>query len=85
MAAAVGLVTAPISGPAIMDAHTADPRLDAALAALQKAQALLDASEAGVVSKQVPRQFQRHVDRAIALIDRIAEQIEAAKDVVDTP
>jgi hypothetical protein len=40
----------------------------------------MDQDVAGAVAHQDVR-----VDRAIALIDRIAEQIEAAKDVVDTP
>jgi hypothetical protein len=66
-------------------ATAADVRLDEALAALQKAEALLLSSQSGVVSKKQERQFERHVERALLLISLTMDQIEAAKEAVDNP
>jgi multidrug resistance efflux pump len=63
----------------------ADQRLDDADNALQKASALLEASEAGVVSEKQQKQFDRAVARAIAHVDQAREQIMNAKDAVDSP
>jgi Na+/H+-dicarboxylate symporter len=78
----VGVLSA-VAGIAV--AHAADPRLDEALASLAKAEAQLLASQPGPASPKVQQEFQRHVDRALYLIDRAMEQIEAAKDAVNNP
>jgi hypothetical protein len=65
--------------------EAADPRLDTALAARVQAENLLEASEPGIVDEQTERRFERHVERAIRLILRAMEAIEAAKDAVDNP
>ena len=53
-------------------------------AELQKAEALLLASQSGFPSGHIDHKFRRHVARAIDLIDRAAAQIEQAKNVVDS-
>jgi hypothetical protein len=63
----------------------ADQRLDLADAALENAAALLDASQAGVVSDKQQKQFDRAVANAIAHIERAREEIAEAKDAVDNP
>ena len=65
--------------------RAADPRLDEALASLAKAEAQLLASQSGPVSPKVQQEFQRHVDRALSLIDRAMAHIEQAKAAVDNP
>jgi hypothetical protein len=55
-----------------------DPRLDEALAALQKAAALVEASSAGVVSPQTLREFDRHRGKALASIQDAMDHILAA-------
>ncbi len=67
-------------------AFAADPRLDEADAALQKADALLASSQTGGgVSDQAQRRFERAVARAIANIEDARAQIVEAKDAVDNP
>jgi len=63
--------------------HAADPRLDEADQALQKADALLSASQAGIPSPQVQKKFDRNVGRAVELIDRARAHVQAAKAAVD--
>ncbi len=67
-----------------MIARAADMRLDEAQLALQKAEGLLLASQSGFPPGHVDQKFQRHVARAIELIDRATAQIEQAKNVVDS-
>jgi hypothetical protein len=55
-----------------------DPRLDEALAALQKAAALVEASSAGTVSPQTLREFDRHRGKALGSIQDAMDQILAA-------
>lgn len=55
-----------------------DIRLDEALAALQKAAALVEASSAGVVSPQTLRDFDRHRGKALASIQDAMDHILAA-------
>jgi hypothetical protein len=66
-------------------AVAADPRLDEADAALQKARALLEASESGTVSNQAERRFEKAVGRGIVAIDAARQQIVEAKAAVDNP
>jgi hypothetical protein len=66
-------------------AHAADPRLDEALASLEKAAAQLLASQSGSGSPKIDDKFQHHVDRALEFIGRAMEEIQQAKDAVDNP
>ena len=58
-------------------AHAHDVRLDEAVQALQKAQALLESSQADGVPPKVEKKFDRRVERALNLIQRAMEQIRA--------
>ena len=60
--------------------QAADPRLDEADMALQKARALLVASQHQGTSPQVQKEFERNVARAVALIDRARAHAQAAED-----
>jgi hypothetical protein len=82
VAAVVCLV---VIGVAIGAARAADPRLDEADAALQKAQALLEASQPGVASEKAQRRFARAVARAVADVEDARAEIAIAKDAVDNP
>ena len=66
-------------------AVAADPRLDEADAALQKAQALLEASETGGVSDKAQHRFDRAVARAIGAVEQARTEIIEAKAAVDNP
>ena len=66
-------------------AIAADPRLDEADAALQKAEALLEASQTGGAPQQVQHRFDKAVARAIADVEDARQQIVEAKDAVDNP
>jgi hypothetical protein len=83
LAAAALLVATFAGGIAVGIARAADQNLDDALNALQKASALLEASQAGVADPKIVRRFERRVERALRYIDRAAETIESAKQVVD--
>lgn len=72
-------------GFAIGVAQAADQRLDDADLALQKAAALLEASQPGGVPEKAQRRFERHVGRALLHVEQAMEQIDAAKDAVDNP
>jgi hypothetical protein len=69
----------------IGEALAADPRLDEADAALQKAGALLEASQAGVVTEKQQRKFDRAVAKALDAVGEAREQIVIAKAAVDNP
>ena len=69
----------------IGEAVAADQRLDEADMALQKAGALLEASQAGVVTDKQQKQFDRAVSKAIAAVDESRAQIAEAKAAVDNP
>jgi hypothetical protein len=60
-----------------------DPRLDEALAALQKAAALVEASSAGEVSAKAQRKFDRHLENALADIQDAMNHILAAGTAAD--
>jgi hypothetical protein len=68
-------------------AGAADPRLDEADLALQKAQALLEASQSGLLPDQTQAQhrFDKAVARAIADVQQAREEIAAAKAAADNP
>jgi hypothetical protein len=85
LAGAGATVAALAIGFGIGTAQAADPRLDEAQQALQKAAALVEASQPGVVSEQAERRFERHRNRALDSIERASAQIDAAEDAVDNP
>ena len=60
-----------------------DVRLDEALAALQKAAALVEASSAGEVSARTQRKFDRHLETALADIQDAMNHILAAGTAAD--
>ena len=64
--------------------RASDPRLDEAIAALQKAAALAEASSAGTVSPQTQRQFDRHIDKALAGIQEAMDHLAAAGVAADS-
>jgi hypothetical protein len=69
----------------IGEAVAADQRLDEADLALQKAGALLEASQAGVVTEKQQRQFDRAVAKALDAVAEARAQIAEAKAAVDNP
>jgi hypothetical protein len=81
--AAVVAVT--VAGFGVGVAGAADPRLDEADAALQKAQALLEASQSGGIPPQAQRRFERAVAKAIADVEDARARIVEAKLAVDAP
>ena len=66
-------------------ASAADTRLDETDAALQKAEALLEASQSGGVSDKAQHRFERAVASAIADVGHARQEIAEAKDAVDNP
>ena len=76
------LATGICLGAALVRAY--DPRLDEALAALQKAAALVEASSAGVVSAHTQHKFDSERDKALASIEDAMEHIVAAGVVADS-
>jgi aspartate aminotransferase-like enzyme len=60
-----------------------DVRLDEAIAALQKAAALVEASSAGVVSPRTQDRFDRHREKALADIQDAMNHILAAGAAAD--
>jgi hypothetical protein len=69
-------------GARLQAAH--DPRLDEAFAALQKAFALVEASQTGGAPDQVQRQFDKHRARALELITRAMEEVVLAGEATDS-
>jgi hypothetical protein len=69
----------------IGEAVAADPRLDEADQALQKASALLESSQAGVVTEKQQKQFDRAVAKALDAVADARAQIVEAKAAVDNP
>jgi hypothetical protein len=70
------LATGICLGSALVRAY--DTRLDEAMAALQKAAALVEASSAGNVSAQTQHTFDRHLGKALASIQDAMDDIVAA-------
>lgn len=68
-------------GGRLQAAH--DPRLDEAFAALQKAFALVEASQTGGAPDQIQRQFDKHRERALELITRAMEEVVLAGEAAD--
>jgi hypothetical protein len=64
--------------------HAYDTRLDEALAALQKAAALVEASSAGEVSPHTQHTFDHHVGKALASIQDAMDHIVAAGVAADS-
>jgi hypothetical protein len=65
-------------------AHAYDTRLDEALAAVQKAAALVDAAPAGSVSSRTQRRFDQHIEKALWSIEEAMGHIVAAGVVADS-
>ena len=61
-----------------------DTRLDEALAALQKAAALVEASSAGVVSPHTQQKFDKELGKALDSIQDAMEHIAAAGAIADS-
>jgi hypothetical protein len=79
------VVTAVVLGLWIGVARAADPRLDEADLALQKAEGLLEAAQSGSTDTKVQHRFDRAVARAIENVERARARIVDAKDAVDNP
>src|SRR5262249_30990678 len=78
------LAAAVVSAAALgFGAGAADPRLDEADAALQKAGALLAASQSGNLTPQAQHRFDKAVARAIADVQDAREEIADAKAAAD--
>lgn len=83
--AALALSAATSFGYLIATLQAHDQRLDEAFATLQKAFALVDASQTGGgVSDQTQHQFDRHRERAMVLIVRAMEEVVLAGEVADS-
>jgi hypothetical protein len=80
----VAVVAALVSGFAL-GVQEADQRLDLADANLEKAYALLLASQITSGDEKAAREFYRHIERALTLIERARERIVAAKAAADNP
>jgi hypothetical protein len=63
--------------------HAYDTRLEEALAALQKAAALVEASSAGVVSDHTQHKFDSERDKALASIQDAMDHVLAAGLIAD--
>jgi hypothetical protein len=66
---------------AIVQAH--DPRLDEAFQALQKAFALVEASQTGGAPPHTQHRFDQHRERALDFITRAMEEVVTAGEVAD--
>jgi hypothetical protein len=64
--------------------HAYDPRLDEAVAALQKAAALAEAASTDTVSARTQRRFDHHIDRALTSIEEAMGQLAAAGVAADS-
>src|SRR4249920_2041013 len=83
--AAAAVVSALVVGFGVGTARAADPALDTAFTALEKAEAAVNASQSGDLPPKAQHQFDRHTSRAVSHIEQAMAQIDAAKDVVDNP
>ena len=81
----VQLIAATASGIwiGVASVRAYDPRLDEALAALQKAAALVEASSPGNVSPRTQNTFDRHREKALADIQGAMDHIIAAGTAAD--
>jgi hypothetical protein len=64
--------------------HAYDPRLDEAVAALQKAAALAEAASTDAVSTRTQRRFDHHIDRALTSIEEAMGHLVAAGVAADS-
>lgn len=85
MAGVAVLAVAAAAGLGAASAQAADSRLHMTEDALQKARALLEASESGLAPGKKQRQWERHVQRALHQIERARNEIAEAIFVVDNP
>jgi riboflavin biosynthesis pyrimidine reductase len=82
---AAAVVSALVVGFGVGTARAADPALDVAFTALEKAEAAVNASQSGNLPPKAQHQFDSHTSRAVSHIEKAMEQIQAAKDAVDNP
>ena len=82
---AVALISATAAGIwlGVASAGAYDVRLDEALAALQKAAALVEASSAGEVSARTQHRFDGHIEKALSDIQDAMNHILAAGAAAD--
>src|SRR5262245_16011776 len=80
---ALAIPAAVMLGYVIAIVHAHDPRLDEALQALQKAQALVESAHTGGAPRQTQHQFDQHRGRALDFIARAMEEIVAAGEIAD--
>jgi hypothetical protein len=85
VAAAAAVVVALVVGFGVGKANAADPQLDQALLALEKAEALVNNTSAEGAPEKVQRRFERHTRRAVDQIVQTMAEIDAAKDAYDNP
>jgi hypothetical protein len=81
--AAVALSAAVVFGYVVAVVQAHDPRLDEAQQALQKAFALVEASQTGGAPPQTQRLFDRHRERAMDFITRAMEEVVLTGEVAD--
>ena len=81
----VTAVAALVLGLWIGVTRAADPRLDEADLALQKAEGLLEAAQSGTTDPEVQHRLDRAVSRAIESVERARARIVDAQDAVDNP
>jgi hypothetical protein len=69
-------------GAGFAQAH--DPRLDEALQALQKAEALVQAAlDVTALPPNAEKKYDRRLERVLNIIERVMDQIQAAADLAD--
>jgi hypothetical protein len=69
-------------GAGFAQAH--DPRLDEALQALQKAEALVQAAlDVTALPPNAEKKYDRRLERVLKIIERVMEQIQASADLAD--
>jgi hypothetical protein len=81
--AAVALSAAVAVGYLVAAVQAHDPRLDEAHQALQKAFALVEASQTGGAPPQTQRLFDRHRERAMDFITRAMDEVVQAGEAAD--
>jgi hypothetical protein len=81
--AAAALSAAVVFGYVVAVVQAHDPRLDEAHQALQKAFALVEASQTGGAPPQTQRLFDRHRERAMDFITRAMEEVVLAGEIAD--
>jgi len=79
------VIVALVVGFGVGRANAADPQLDQALLALEKAQALAQNSPSEGAPDKTQRRFAHHSTRAVEHIAAAMAEIDAAKNAYDNP